>query len=230
MDEKTENSSENSSGLKDKAALPKELKGWNWGAFYLNWIWGIGNSTYLALLMFVPVVNVVLLFMLGAKGNEWAWKNRYWRDVDHFKTTQRKWAMAGFTVWLMAFGVIMLLLGFLKGKPYELSLAAVRANSEVVTLLGAPLKPGYFVLGEVDIPEAGKSGYAELYYVVKGSKGKGHVSMRAYIKNGRWELFQLMVESDSTGQKIIILTPKQMPKKTNEINASVSGSALGLNS
>ena len=42
----------NNSGQGKMAALPPELTGWNWGAFFLTWIWGIGNSTFIALLAF----------------------------------------------------------------------------------------------------------------------------------------------------------------------------------
>ena len=38
----------------DPKAIPAEIKRWNWGAFLLNWIWGIGNQTYIALLALVP--------------------------------------------------------------------------------------------------------------------------------------------------------------------------------
>lgn len=51
------------------AEIPPELDRWNWGAFLLNWIWGIGNNTFIALLTFVPVVGVVMIFVLGAKGS-----------------------------------------------------------------------------------------------------------------------------------------------------------------
>ena len=30
--------------------VPQEVKGWNWGAFMFNVMWGIGNKTYLPLL------------------------------------------------------------------------------------------------------------------------------------------------------------------------------------
>lgn len=66
----------NTSGLGRESIVPPEIMRWNWGAFFLNWIWGIGHSTYIALLMFVPLVNVVMPFVLGAKGSEWAWRNR----------------------------------------------------------------------------------------------------------------------------------------------------------
>ena len=49
--------------------------------------------------MFVPLVNVVMIFVLGAKGSEWAWRNERWRDVEHFKRVQRNWAIWGLVAW-----------------------------------------------------------------------------------------------------------------------------------
>ena len=85
-------------GYNQPAEIPRELDNWSWGAFFLNWIWGLGNSTYIALLMFVPFVNLVMIFILGARGNAWAWKNRQWRDVEHFKRVQKAWALWGLVV------------------------------------------------------------------------------------------------------------------------------------
>src|SRR6516162_3005087 len=82
----------------DPKAIPAEINRWNWGAFLLNWIWGIGNQTYIALLMFVPIVNIVMPFVLGAKGSAWAWRNGRWDSVEHFKRVQRLWAIWGVVV------------------------------------------------------------------------------------------------------------------------------------
>jgi hypothetical protein len=41
---------DNTSGQGERAHVPAEIDRWNWGAFLLNWIWGIGNDTYIALL------------------------------------------------------------------------------------------------------------------------------------------------------------------------------------
>lgn len=77
-------------------SVPAEIDKWNWGAFFLNGIWGLGNKTYIALLAFVPVINVVMMFVLGYKGNKMAWKNKEWESVEHFKSVQRNWNIAGF--------------------------------------------------------------------------------------------------------------------------------------
>jgi len=71
--------------------LPAELKGWNWGAFFWTWVWGIGNGTYIALLALIPFVGWVMMFVLGAKGNAWAWQNKRWDNSAHFKRVQRIW-------------------------------------------------------------------------------------------------------------------------------------------
>ena len=79
----------------DPKAIPAEIGRWNWGAFLLNWIWRIGNQTYIALLALIPGFGFIWMLVLGAKGNAWAWRNGRWDSVEHFKRVQRKWAIWG---------------------------------------------------------------------------------------------------------------------------------------
>ncbi|OYT90748.1 MAG: ribonuclease G [Burkholderiales bacterium PBB3] len=95
---------QNTSGQGKESIVPEEIKGWNWGAMLMNWVWGLFNGTFIALLMFVPFVNFVMFFMLGAKGNEWAWRNKKWDSVEHFKSVQRKWAIAGLVILVLGVG------------------------------------------------------------------------------------------------------------------------------
>ena len=89
--------------------VPKEIKEWNWGAFFLHVVWGIANKTYIALLAMVPIVNIFMMPVLGFKGNEWAWKNREWESVEQFMEVQRKWNIAGMIA------VVIYLFVFLRG-------------------------------------------------------------------------------------------------------------------
>ncbi|MDZ4132426.1 MAG: ribonuclease G [Dethiobacteria bacterium] len=61
----------------------------------MGWIWGLGNKTYIALLGLIPGVNLVMAFVLGAKGNQWAWNNRNWEGMDQFKQVQKIWSTFG---------------------------------------------------------------------------------------------------------------------------------------
>src|SRR5580704_13984169 len=133
--------------------IPAEIDRWNWGAFLLNWIWGIGNNTFIALLTFVPFVGLVMPFVLGAKGNRWAWRNGRWDSVDHFKRVQRLWAIWGVVLW---FGAIALFGGIFGGtfyllrhsEAYELAASNLRTSTEAADILGTPISTG-FPMGSV---------------------------------------------------------------------------------
>jgi hypothetical protein len=80
------------------APLPPDIKGWSWGAFLLNWVWAIGNRTWIGLWTLAPFGWVVMPLVLGFKGREWAWKNKRWDSVEHFNAVQRKWSVWGVVV------------------------------------------------------------------------------------------------------------------------------------
>jgi hypothetical protein len=83
--------------------VPDGVKGWSWGAFLLNWIWAIGNRTWIGLLALVPYVGVLVALWLGFKGREMAWKNGNWQSVEHFNRVQRSWSRWGVGILLAVF-------------------------------------------------------------------------------------------------------------------------------
>lgn len=101
-------------GISSQEMVPEEILGWNWGAFLMPWLWLWTNNVWLGLLCFIPNVGFVMTIILGVKGNEWAWKSRRWRSIEHFKQHQRGWAIAGillgaplsFLLWLVTFAAI----------------------------------------------------------------------------------------------------------------------------
>ncbi len=100
----------NTSGNGQAAVLPEELKGYNWGALLLSWIWGIGNKAYITLLSFlvafIPFIGgfaaLGMNIWFGFKGNEWAWQNKHFESVEHFKSNQKKWTIAGIIVMIVS--------------------------------------------------------------------------------------------------------------------------------
>ena len=81
--------------IDDQAKIDVELNKWNWGAFLLSPIWGIGNGVYRALLTLVPIYGIYEWIMCGKNGNRWAWEKRDWDSIESFRKTQRKWALWG---------------------------------------------------------------------------------------------------------------------------------------
>lgn len=96
----------------DNISLSDELKKFNWGAFLLSWIWGIGNNVPVALfglimpiLALIPGVGVLVMpfyIWLGIKGNELAWASGKYTNIRKFRAVQQKWAL-----WGWAFDIIM---------------------------------------------------------------------------------------------------------------------------
>ena len=98
-------------------------KRFNWGAFFLTWIWGLGNKVWITLFiiplwfffavldvllvstgmmtefghsMLMIFLNLVLLSIqiwFGINGNKWAWEKKKYKSVEHFHRVQRIWAI-----------------------------------------------------------------------------------------------------------------------------------------
>lgn len=91
---------------------PNEVKGWNWGAFMFSIYWGIGNKTYLPLLCLIPLFNLVWVFVVGFKGNEWAWQKGNYKDIATFKAVQETWNRAGFVFFILTIVFVVLYFAF----------------------------------------------------------------------------------------------------------------------
>ena len=180
---------ENTSGQGKLAAVPAELDRWNWGAFLLNWVWGIGNNTYIALLMFIPLVNIIMPFVLGAKGNVWAWRNKRWESVEQFKRTQKKWAKWGVIVIVLFICFFVVLFFFVSSAlknsdAYRLAYSKLEQSQEAVSILGAPISTG---MVQGNFQSSGPTGTAQLSVPVKGTKAKGTLYVDATQDMGEGE-------------------------------------------
>ncbi len=99
---------ENNSGGGSLITPPPGVKGWSWGAFFWNWIWAIFNRTWIGLLAFVPYIGIIVVFYLGFKGRELAWRNKRWDSLEHFQRVQRAWSK-----WALILFVGVFLIGIL---------------------------------------------------------------------------------------------------------------------
>jgi hypothetical protein len=186
------------------APVPSEVDRWNWGAFLLSWIWGLGNNTFIALLALVPIVNFVVIFVLGAKGSAWAWRNKRWESVEHFKRVQRKWAIAGVIAWLALIGLFAALYfaiaaAFKSSDVYQQAVARLNTNAEATRVLGVPISSG-MPMGIVSV--SGPSGRAQLSIPVEGSKAKGTIFLLATKEMGQWRFDRIELEVEGRDGRI----------------------------
>ena len=125
----------------ENITVPEEIKGWNWGAFILSWIWGIGNNTYRALWFFVPYINIVMIIYLGLKGNELAWKHKHWKSVEHFKAVQRKWNIAAFSfltacIVIGTLGASLFVKSIDESPSYKIVMSKILTSEEIKARIG----------------------------------------------------------------------------------------------
>ncbi len=108
----------NTSGQGKASIIPEEIKGWNWGAALLPYIWGLNHKvfsfTILAYLTsaVIPIFGALFwLVVFGMKGNEWAWRNKEWESVEKFQAKQKVWSTWGLIIFPIA--IILLLVRIL---------------------------------------------------------------------------------------------------------------------
>ncbi len=177
----------------DDHSVPAIAQKWNWGAFLLTWIWGLGNRVFISLLMFVPLVNIVVWFALGLKGGRWAWEQGNWSSEEDFAKAQKVWTIAGIIVWagglaltFLIVGLVALLSGVMKNNyAYTESFTRAQNNSAVVSTLGTPLESGF---PQGNISTTNDSGTASINYALTGPDGEGRVYVTATRERGEWRL------------------------------------------
>lgn len=127
-----ENQNYNMSGKGSAYPVPEIVADkFNWGACLLTWVWGIGNKTYITLLIllvgcayFIPVagwaVTLAMQIWFGVKGNEWAWQNKRFESIEAFHNYQKKWTVAGTIIYLAITVVLPIMLVLLIAPALEI--------------------------------------------------------------------------------------------------------------
>ncbi|MEZ4489724.1 MAG: cytochrome c oxidase assembly factor Coa1 family protein [Cyanobacteriota/Melainabacteria group bacterium] len=211
--------SENTSGHGPSSDIPLEVRGWNWGAFFLSWIWGLSNGVYISLLCFIPLLSPIMIFVLGLKGSEWAWRNKRWASVHDFRRTQKKWAIAGFVLVLLGIfaGIATVVLGgllvtqtssmvdstFKKTAPYKKLAGLMENDPRLKAALGDNIVREGMPTGDFKIEN--DRGRINMTFPVKGSKasGKLHIVGRKAAGDWSWSKIELILPDSAKAINLI---------------------------
>ncbi|MCI5680909.1 MAG: FHA domain-containing protein [Paludibacteraceae bacterium] len=87
---------------------PSNLNSFNFGAFYFNWIWGLANGVYWALLCLIPYIGLIVAIVLGVKANRTAWE-KFNGTAQEFEDKQAAWTKWAWILLVCCFfiGVIL---------------------------------------------------------------------------------------------------------------------------
>ena len=148
-----------------------------------------------------------MMFVLGAKGSAWAWRNGRWDNVEHFKRVQRRWAIAGVAVWLGALvlggAIVCGVFQILKhSEAYQMAVAKLEASPVATSMLGSPISTGT-PFGQVSIN--GGSGRAALNFSATGPKAAGVVFVEAIKRDDVWSITHLALKLNDSGKVIDLI-------------------------
>ena len=102
--------------------------GWNWGAFFLPYLWFLGHGRVAAGMLLlvssgVPFLNLlhiaiypILGIYLGLNGYEQAWRHQPYHSVDQLRRRERDWAIWGFVA--VALVLVSMVFGALVFAPF----------------------------------------------------------------------------------------------------------------
>lgn len=211
--------SENTSGHGPSSDIPLEVRGWNWGAFFLSWIWGLCNGVYISLLCFIPFLSPIMIFVLGLKGSEWAWRNKRWASVHEFRRVQKKWAIAGFVLVLLGIlaGIGTVLLGgllvtqtssvvdrtFKKTAPYKKLTELMQQDPRLKAALGENIVREGIPTGDFNIEN--DKGRIDMTFPVKGSKASGKLRIVGKKTEGDWNWSRIELLLPGSGKRINLI-------------------------
>jgi hypothetical protein len=206
--------------------LPPELSRWNWGAFLLSWIWGLGNRSFATLAIFVPALALIatpvlapdvptwraataaaclaLLAVFGWRGNAWAWRHRHWDDAAQFLAAQRRWAKWGVISWVVIAATVLLLSVAVDAlmrtsEVYRHASARALADDRVLRALGEPVSAG---TPDGRFDATGGDQTAHFVIPLTGARASGRAVVDARRYSGTWLVTKMTVAVDGTGSAI----------------------------
>ena len=123
---------------------------------------------------------------------------------------------------LAAAAILLVVLGAVKQSDvYREAVDRARSHPDVVTALGEPVEPGWFVSGSVNV--SGPSGEASLAIPLEGPAGEGTLYVEATKEAGTWRYQTLEVAVEGGGPRIDLLGTVLASEETAAPGPAASG-------
>ncbi len=98
--------------------------------------------------------------------------------------------------------------------PYEMALAEVQRDPQVIEWLGEPIEASWWATGNLEIHN--HDGRADLDFKVTGPRGSADVHTLAVMSEGKWKLTKLLVTAGDREPREIIAPAKPLqPEKVD---------------
>ncbi|NDJ33462.1 MAG: hypothetical protein GYB64_02240 [Chloroflexi bacterium] len=108
---------------------------------------------------------------------------------------------------VLAFGMgfaiaFFVIFGMRTSVPYEMAVQAATRDRAVNQALGEPVRPGWWVMGEIETSP--NSGSASMTVPLTGANGRGRLNFSATKSPEGWALNSIVVRVNGTGDVITV--------------------------
>jgi len=86
----------------NKFDFPLGMDRFNWGAFFLGWIWAAFMESVTGVILSLCLGWIGNL-ILGFHGNKMAWQSRNFKDLEEFIRVQEEWTRWGLIFFIVSF-------------------------------------------------------------------------------------------------------------------------------
>jgi hypothetical protein len=125
--------------------------------------------------------------------------------------SKRPWLAVGLAVGCfvllisaIGLGLFALFMGAMRSSDaYRVAVDAVAHDPSVLTELGAPVEPGWYMTGKIQV--TGPAGHADLAIPVSGTHGAGTIQVVADKSAGKWTFSTLVVQVKGRAAPIDLL-------------------------
>jgi len=90
----------------NKFDFPEGMNRFNWGAFFLGWIWAAAMESVTGVLLSI-FLGFIGNLILGFHGNKMAWQAREFEDSEDFIRVQEEWTKWGLIVFIVVFSALI---------------------------------------------------------------------------------------------------------------------------
>jgi TPR repeat protein len=187
---------------KIRKEIPEEIKKFNWGAFLLTTFWTIRHGLWGSLfLSWIPIFGwIIMPFILGFRGNVWAWQKNDYPSTTQFLKTQSRWGLAGFLTWPLFIGSMcgfyIYALNF--SDSIKMAIEISNHNDRVIDYFGSPIKKvswwGSMEYSSKLYPELTT---LSVKFDAQGTKNQGEISMRLVKQADTWVMLDLKLRDQN---------------------------------
>jgi amino acid transporter len=180
-----------------------------WNRALSEVVWVLSIAVFIVMLVFVAMTTARLIARIPGTSEKLPTAIEPCAAEPAPKTRWRRRLLLGLGALIAIAAFVAVLLAFIEQKiqgsdVYQISLTKAKQSADVARIVGLPVRPGWFVAGEITESTDG-GGRATLGIPLDGPRGRGTLHVQAQRRGGNWRLYVLRFVSEDKNSLVDLL-------------------------